>query len=83
MREGVDAERPLDFVMKEGGAASVPDAAYRFCRAEPGIDVVLSGTGDLGHLEENVASILRPGLLDGMRRRLVEMFAGVDHVSGQ
>ncbi len=46
------AERaaPLDFLIHPGGAASLQDAAYRYARHEPGVDVVLFGTGDLGHL---------------------------------
>ena len=81
--DGLDPDAPLDFVMKGGGATSVPDAAYRFCRAEPGIDVVLSGTGSIEHLDENVASILRPALPANIMGCLVEMFRGVDSVSGQ
>jgi NlpC/P60 family/Aldo/keto reductase family len=46
-------------------------------------DVVLSGTGNMQHLEENVASILRPPLPDGVRERLVDLFARVDTISGQ
>ena len=33
-----------DFLLAE--APSLPDAAYRFCRDEPGVHVVLSGTGN-------------------------------------
>jgi L-galactose dehydrogenase len=80
-RDAVDPHNPLGFV--EEAAESLPDAAYRFCRAEPGIHVILSGTGKLAHLEQNVASILRPPLPDGVHARLVELFAGVDTVSGQ
>jgi len=80
-RDAVDADDPLGFVRE--AAASLPDAAYRFCRAEPGIQVVLSGTGSIEHLEANVASILRPPLPDDVRARLVELFARVDTVSGQ
>jgi aryl-alcohol dehydrogenase-like predicted oxidoreductase len=72
---------PLDFVHE--AADSLPDAAYRFCRAEPGIHVVLSGTGNRQHLEANVASILRPALPDSLRTRLVELFGHIDTVSGQ
>jgi aryl-alcohol dehydrogenase-like predicted oxidoreductase len=87
VRQGVldagelDLDDPLGFV--RAAAASVPDAAYRFCRAEPGIDVVLSGTGNIRHLEQNVESILRPPLPDSIRERLADMFARVDSVSGQ
>jgi aryl-alcohol dehydrogenase-like predicted oxidoreductase len=78
-----DASDPLGFVVRDGGAAGVTDAAYRFCRSEPGIDVVLSGTGSIPHLEENVASLLRPALPEPVRQRLMRIFANVDSVSGQ
>jgi aryl-alcohol dehydrogenase-like predicted oxidoreductase len=77
----VDLQNPLAFV--EQVAVSLPDAAYRFCRAEPGIHVVLSGTGKISHLEQNVASILRPPLPESVRARLIDLFAHIDTVSGQ
>ena len=42
--------------------ASLPEAAYRFARHEPGCHVVLTGTGSVEHLAENVASINGPPL---------------------
>jgi aryl-alcohol dehydrogenase-like predicted oxidoreductase len=78
----LDPEDPLGFLVHEGGAVSVVDAAYRFCRDEPGIDVVLTGTGDVGHLRENVASLERPPLPDADTERLRQIFARVDSVSG-
>jgi L-galactose dehydrogenase len=80
-RDAVDLQNPLAFV--DQVAETLPDAAYRFCRAEPGIHVVLSGTGKRAHLEQNVASILRPPLPDSVRARLIDLFARVDTVSGQ
>jgi L-galactose dehydrogenase len=77
----LDRQDPLGFVLS--AASSLPDAAYRFCRAEPGIHVVLSGTGNVQHLEANIASILQPPLPDDIRARLIELFAQVDTVSGQ
>jgi L-galactose dehydrogenase len=79
--DALDPQHPLDFV--EQVAESLPDAAYRFCRAEPGIHVVLSGTGNAAHLEQNVASILRPPLPDNVRARLIDLFGDIDIVSGQ
>jgi aryl-alcohol dehydrogenase-like predicted oxidoreductase len=81
--DALDSEDPLGFLLRDGAARSVPDAAYRFCRAEPGIHVVLSGTGNPEHLEENIASILAPPLPPEVHARLVETFARVDTVSGQ
>jgi aryl-alcohol dehydrogenase-like predicted oxidoreductase len=78
-----DQDDPLGFLTHYGEAKSLPDAAYRFCRAEPGVHVVLSGTGNVRHLEENVASILQPPLTVSTRERLKRMFAGIDTVSGQ
>jgi L-galactose dehydrogenase len=69
-----DAPDPLGFLVHAGGASSLTDAAYRFARHEPGIDVVLFGTGDAAHLEANIASLLKPPLPEGDRRRLTEMF---------
>jgi aryl-alcohol dehydrogenase-like predicted oxidoreductase len=79
--DSMDMHAPLGFL--DQVAESLPDAAYRFCRAEPGMHVVLSGTGSLEHLEQNVASILRPPLPADVRQKLVDMFARVDTVSGQ
>jgi aryl-alcohol dehydrogenase-like predicted oxidoreductase len=82
-RDALDAQEPLGFLAGASGVNSLTDAAYRFCRAEPGIHVVLCGTGNLQHLEQNVASILRPPLPDDLRQKLVRLFARVDSVSGQ
>lgn len=79
----LNAAELLDFLVHENGAQSLPDAAYRFCRAEPGVHVVLSGTGNRRHLEENVASILRPPLSASDHQRLIDLFSGIDTVSGQ
>lgn len=82
-RGAVDMEDPLGFITQVEGVGSVPEAAYRFCRAEPGIHVVLSGTGNVGHLEENAEAILKPPLPDELHQRLIDMFARVDMVSGE
>ncbi len=69
-----ERENPLDFLIHEGGAASVIDAAYRFVRHEPGVDVVLFGTGNPAHLRTNIASILKPPLPEPDRARLTQLF---------
>jgi aryl-alcohol dehydrogenase-like predicted oxidoreductase len=78
----LDADEPLGFLVHDGGGVSVVDAAYRFCRDEPGIDVVLTGTGNVEHLKENIASLERPPLPDSDTARLKQIFARVDSVSG-
>jgi aryl-alcohol dehydrogenase-like predicted oxidoreductase len=66
---------PLGFLVHPGGAASLTDAAYRYVRHEPGVDVVLFGTGDQEHLRANIQSILRPPLPQADRERLRELFS--------
>jgi aryl-alcohol dehydrogenase-like predicted oxidoreductase len=73
-RELADDPDPLGFLVHEGGASSVVDAAYRFVRHEPGVDVVLFGTGDLGHLRTNIDSLLKPPLPEADRNRLAALF---------
>jgi aryl-alcohol dehydrogenase-like predicted oxidoreductase len=69
-----DDPDPLSFLVHEGGASSIVDAAYRFVRHEPGVDVVLFGTGDIGHLRTNIESLLKPKLPDADRDRLALLF---------
>src|ERR1041384_4043911 len=52
---------PLGFLVHPDGASSIVDAAYRFVRHEPGVDVLLFGTGEVAHLRSNIASILKIG----------------------
>ena len=68
------ADNPLGFLVHAGGAESVVDAAYRFARHEPGIDVVLFGTGNVAHLRSNIASILRPPLPAADVAKLHDLF---------
>ena len=68
---------PLDFLIHDGGASTVPDAAYRFVRHEPGVDVVLFGTGNPAHLRTNIASILKPPLPEADRQLLATLFGNL------
>ena len=43
-------------------------------RHEPGVDVVLFGTGDEEHLKTNVASLLKPPLPQADRDRIAALF---------
>ena len=75
-----EREQPLDFLIHEGGATSVIDAAYRYARHEPGADVVLFGTGDALHLESNIASILKPPLPAEDTARLNALFGALEGI---
>lgn len=54
--------------------AAIMDAAYRFVRHEPGVDVVLLGTGSIEHLSTNTRSILAPPLPPDTQARIRECF---------
>lgn len=75
-------DAPLDFLMADGKASSLIDAAYRFCRHQPGVNVVLSGTGSADHLKENLASLAKPPLPQPVTEKLAQIFAKVDCVTG-
>ena len=68
-------DQPLNFLMHAGGADSLTDAAYRFVRHEPGVDVVLFGTSKSAHLRANIASILKPPLPPADVEKLYALFA--------
>jgi predicted aldo/keto reductase-like oxidoreductase len=65
---------PLGFLVHAGGASSIIDAAYRFVRDEPGVDVVLFGTGDPRHLREDIAFLTGPPLSTADRQQIVTLF---------
>lgn len=73
---------PLGFLVHPGGAQSVVDAAYRYVRHQPGVDVVLTGTGSIEHLEANVASINRGPLPPEDLQKIGRLFGHLDHLSG-
>lgn len=79
-RSKLESDDPLGFL--KDGTDGIVDAAYRFCRHEPGIHVVLTGTGNIEHLKQNIASINRGPLPPRMLARLEELFGQVDSVSG-
>ena len=74
-----ELENPLEFLIKEGGASSVMDACYRYARHQRGANAVLFGTGNLEHLETNLASILAPSLPEDCLNKIDEYF---EHLEG-
>jgi L-galactose dehydrogenase len=77
-----DPARPLGFLLEDGKAASLTEAAYRFCRYEPGVEVVLVGTGNIEHLKANAASLLKPPLPEKDVTKLKQLFAKVVDYTG-
>jgi aryl-alcohol dehydrogenase-like predicted oxidoreductase len=56
-------------VAQEAGM-SLSELAYRYCRHQAGIDVVMTGTGDPAHLRQNIAAAMAPPLPDSVLARL-------------
>ena len=81
-KDELDVNDPLGFLLKETDAVTLPEAAYRFCRHERGVDVVLTGTGNPDHLKENVRSILKPPLPKAALQKLESLFGGMDSLTG-
>jgi len=70
----------VDLSFLEG---DLQETAYRFCLWEPGIDVVLSGTGNAEHLRQNVRTLQGPPLPAEVQGRLRSLFGHVDSISGE
>ena len=70
---------PLAFLVTDGAAKNITDAAYRYARHEQGADVILFGTGNKAHVQANVESILRPPLPPSIVEKLHKRFG---HLSG-
>ncbi|MDR0469878.1 MAG: aldo/keto reductase [Peptococcaceae bacterium] len=68
----------FDFLVKEGAAETVLEAAYRFCRHSSGVNVTLTGTSNVAHLEENLRSIEGPPLPPATLAKLETIFGNVD-----
>jgi L-galactose dehydrogenase len=77
----IDLQNPLGFL--DNSTVSLPDAAYHFCRDEPGVHVVLSSTGNPEHLATNVASFDRPPLPEADVQRLKHIFRNVVSTTDQ
>jgi L-galactose dehydrogenase len=67
---------PLDWLVDEH-TRSIADAAYKFAVAQPGVSTVLTGTGNIAHLEANVRAVLGPPLPAAKVQRLIDVFAPV------
>jgi len=57
-------------IAQEAGIGSLSDLAYRYCRQQAGMHVVLTGTGNPAHLRQNIAAVLAPPLPANVLERL-------------
>ena len=79
----IDPDDPFGFLLDDGDAVTLTEAAYRYCRHLAGVNVVLTGTSDRGHLRQNIESIEKPALRDEDLRRIEAIFGGVHSVTGE
>jgi len=78
----MEAKDAVDFMLRESSAKTLPEVAYRFCRHERGVHVVLTGTGNPEHLKANVESILKPALPEPVLQKLEAIFGNLDTLTG-
>jgi aryl-alcohol dehydrogenase-like predicted oxidoreductase len=57
-------------IAREAGIGGLAELAYRYCRHQPGMHVVLTGTGDPKHLSGNIAAALAGPLPPDVMERL-------------
>lgn len=67
---GQEPAKELNEIIADTGAAGLPELAYRYCRHQRGMHIVLSGTGNPEHLGKNVEAALAPPLPPRVLRRL-------------
>ena len=72
---------PLGFLIGDGVARTLTEACYRFDRHAPGVDTVLTGTGNIEHLRANIAALEMPALPDVVLARLHDLFGTVELVT--
>ncbi len=87
LAEGIiNREDPLDFLRGDDREVTLTEASYRFAAHEPGVHVVLIGTGNVDHLEENISALNRGPLPSEISERLIDLFGHLRaevHVPGR
>ena len=80
----VGAEPDPFAFLREADGRPIPltEAAYRYCRHTPGLDVILTGTSSLDHLDDNIRAIMAPPLPAPVLDRLRQVFGRVSTITG-
>jgi aryl-alcohol dehydrogenase-like predicted oxidoreductase len=78
----LDPERPLDWLLGDGKAANLIEAAYRYALFTPGVTAVMTGTIDIDQLRQNIALVDKGPLPSEDLERLSTLFEAVDEPMG-
>jgi L-galactose dehydrogenase len=81
-RDAIDLDTLAPLLPSGTSESDLTDIAYRFCNNEPGMHVVLSGTGNPEHLASNAQSLIAPPLSASHTKMLHQIFRRVDSISG-
>lgn len=79
----LNLQNPLGFLLDDGDCTSLSEAAYRFVRHEAPASVILTGTGNVRHLADNVRAIAAPPLRPAHVAKLRAIFGALDSLTGQ
>ena len=79
----IDLDAVFRVLYEEIGPTLLAEVAYRFARDSSGMDIVLSGTSDLEHLKQNVATMALPPLPHRVTEVLQKVFGCTKGLSGQ
>lgn len=80
--KAIDMSDPVGFLLGPETSVTLSEAAYRFCRHSPGVNVVLTGTGNRGHLEDNISAINGEPLPALVLHKLSSIFGSVRSATG-
>ena len=75
-RDALADKNPMGWLVHDG-VTSVVDAAYKYGADHPAVATVLTGTANIEHLEQNIASMRQPSLPDADKKRLAELFGHI------
>jgi len=78
----VGDDDPLGWLLADGDAGSLVEAAYRYAAYTEGVTTVMCGTIDVGELEENVRTVTKGPLSAEKVARLKAVFGHLDEAIG-
>ena len=75
-RDSLPDKDPLGWLIHDG-VTSVVDAAYKFGADHSAIATLLTGTINIEHLEQNIASMEKPELPESDKQKIIQLFSHI------